>query len=77
MHDVALHQGDAVHRRLEWYRDGGDVQARLPWLADYLGHVSYLSTQTYLDATAELLQEAARRFQAPGLPGAGPMAGAP
>jgi site-specific recombinase XerD len=55
----------AVHRLLEWYRDGGDVQARLSLLADYLGHVSIVSTQVYLDITAELLHEAARRFQPP------------
>lgn len=55
----------AVHRLLEWYRDGGDVQARLPLLSDYLGHVSPVSTQIYLHITAELLQEAARRFQPP------------
>lgn len=55
----------AVHRLLEWYRDGGDVQARLPLLSDYLGHVSLASTQVYLNITAELLQEAARRFQPP------------
>ncbi|MDP3064691.1 MAG: tyrosine-type recombinase/integrase [Chloroflexota bacterium] len=59
----------AVHRLLEWYRDGGDVQARLPLLADYLGHVSLVSTQVYLNITAELLHEAARRFQPPGQPG--------
>ena len=55
----------AVHRLLQWYRDGGDVQARLPLLTDYLGHVSIVSTQIYLDITAELLHEAARRFQPP------------
>jgi site-specific recombinase XerD len=59
----------AVHRLLEWYRDGGDVQARLPLLADYLGHVSIVSTQVYLDITAELLHEAACRFQPPGQSG--------
>lgn len=58
----------AVHRLLEWYRDGGNVQARLPLLTDYLGHVSLVSTQVYLDITAELLHEAARRFQPPGQP---------
>ncbi len=58
----------AVHRLLEWYRDGGDVQARLPLLSDYLGHVSLTSTQVYLEITAELLQEAARRFQPPTAP---------
>jgi integrase/recombinase XerD len=57
----------AVHRLLAWYRDGGDVQARLPLLSDYLGHVSLASTQVYLETTAELLHEAARRFQPPTL----------
>lgn len=65
LHD--LRHTFAVHRLLEWYRDGGDVQARLPLLSTYLGHVCLVSTQVYLDITAELLQEAARRFQAPPL----------
>jgi integrase/recombinase XerD len=55
----------AVHRLLQWYRDGGNVQARLPLLSTYLGHVSLVSTQVYLEITSELLREAARRFQAP------------
>lgn len=58
----------AVHRLLEWYRDGGDVQARLPLLATYMGHVSLVSTQVYLEVTAELLGEAAKRFCPPRLP---------
>lgn len=61
----------AVHRLLAWYRDGGDVQARLPLLATYMGHVCLVSTQVYLDITAELLHEAARRFHAPRLPDPG------
>ena len=65
IHD--LRHSFAVHRLLAWYRDGGDVQARLPLLATYLGHVSIVSTQVYLEITAELLQEAARRFKAPPL----------
>lgn len=52
----------AVQRLLAWYRDGLDVNARLPWLATYLGHVNIQSTQVYLQATAELLQEVDRRF---------------
>lgn len=55
----------AVHRLLAWYRDDGDVQARLPLLATYLGHVCIVSTQVYLEITAELLDQAARRFQPP------------
>lgn len=68
LHD--LRHTFAVHRLLAWYRDGGDVQARLPLLATYLGHVCLVSTQVYLDITAELLHEAARRFHAPALPAA-------
>lgn len=29
----------AVKTLLGWYRDGGDVEARMPWLSTYLGHV--------------------------------------
>lgn len=52
----------AVHRLLAWYRDGQDVNARLPWLATYMGHVDIHSTQVYLRATPELTEEVARRF---------------
>jgi site-specific recombinase XerD len=52
----------AVHRLLAWYRDGQDVNARLPWLATYLGHVDIQSTQVYLQATAELLEQVDQRF---------------
>lgn len=57
----------AVHRLLSWYRDGGDVQARLPLLTTYMGHVCLVSTQAYLHIAAELLQEGAKRFHAPQL----------
>jgi site-specific recombinase XerD len=52
----------AVHRLLAWYRDGQDVNARLAWLATYLGHVDIQSTQVYLHATAELLEQVDQRF---------------
>ena len=52
----------AVHRLLAWYQDGEDVNARLPALATYMGHVKINSTQIYLQATAELLGEVDRRF---------------
>jgi integrase len=53
----------ATNRVLRWYREGADVQAKLPLLATYMGHGSVLSTHVYLTATAELLQEASRRFE--------------
>ena len=52
----------AVHRLLAWYRDGQDVNARLPWLATYMGHVDFQSTQVYLRATPELVEQVDRRF---------------
>jgi site-specific recombinase XerD len=52
----------AVQRLLAWYRDGQDVNARLPWLATYLGHVDIHSTQVYLQATPELIAQVNRRF---------------
>jgi site-specific recombinase XerD len=52
----------AAHRLLQWYRDGKDVNVRLPWLATYMGHVDIQSTQVYLRATQELSEEVGRRF---------------
>lgn len=53
----------AVRRLVAWYREGLDVQAMLPALATYLGHVHYSDTAYYLQATAELLGVAAERLQ--------------
>jgi len=52
----------AMRRLLAWYRDGLDVNTRLPWLTTYMGHVSIHSTRVYLRATAELLEQVDRRF---------------
>ena len=52
-----------MHRLVSWYREDADVQARLPWLATYLGHAGLAGTQTYLTMTPELLAEASLRFQ--------------
>ena len=57
-----LRHSFACNRLLAWYRGGNDVQALLPALATYLGHVKVTSTQVYLQATAELLEEANQRF---------------
>ena len=53
----------ACTRVLAWYREGKDVNALLPALATYLGHVNVASTQVYLHATAELLEQASQRFR--------------
>jgi integrase/recombinase XerD len=53
----------AVRTLLGWYHDGGDIDARLPLLSTYLGHVSPRNTYWYLDAAPELMAEAARRLQ--------------
>jgi integrase len=61
LHD--LRHTFAVHRLTEWYRTGADVQALLPALSTYLGHVDLYSTQCYLTMTPALLTEANHRFQ--------------
>jgi len=61
LHD--LRHAAVVHRLVYWYRQGADVQRLLPQLATYLGHVHIAATQHYLTLTAELLQEASKRFE--------------
>lgn len=61
LHD--LRHTFAVHRLIAWYREGADVQACLPLLSTYLGHVNVSGTQTYLTMTPELLAEASMCFE--------------
>ena len=58
----------AVHRLIAWYREGADVQARLPLLSTYLGHVNVSATTVYLTMTPDLLVEASQRFERYALP---------
>ncbi len=58
-----LRHSFAVRTLAGWYHDGGDVQARLPLLSAYLGHVSPESTYWYLQAVPELLTLAAERLR--------------
>lgn len=58
MHD--LRHSFALKTLVGWYRDGVDVQSRLPWLSTYLGHRAPSSTYLYLSAAPELLAYAAR-----------------
>lgn len=53
----------AVATMLDWYRDGDNVQARLPVLSTWLGHVDPKSTYWYLQAIPELLALAAGRLE--------------
>jgi integrase len=62
LHD--LRHTFAVTMLLDWYRGGDDVQARLPLLSTWLGHVDPASTYWYLHAVPELLSLAARRLEA-------------
>ncbi|WP_199178342.1 tyrosine-type recombinase/integrase [Mycobacterium hubeiense] len=52
----------AVTTMIDWYRAGQDVQARLPLLSPWLGHVDPASTYWYLQAVPELLTLAADRL---------------
>lgn len=62
LHD--LRHTFAVTTLLDWYRDGRDVQANLPLLSTWLGHVDPASTYWYLHAVPELLHHAAHRLEA-------------
>jgi len=53
----------AVRTLLNWYRGDVDVDARLPELATFLGHVHVSDTYWYLSAVPELLQLATRRWE--------------
>jgi integrase len=51
----------AVNTLLGWYRDGLDVETRLPLLSTFLGHTKPANTYWYLSAVPELLALAAER----------------
>lgn len=53
----------AVYRLVAWYREGANVQVRLPLLSTYLGHSSVAGTQVYLSMIPALLREASLRFE--------------
>ena len=57
-----LRHAFAVQRLTLWYRQGVDLHARLPWLSAYMGHVDIVGTESYLNATPELLNLAAKRL---------------
>jgi integrase len=61
-HPHHLRHSYACQRLLIWYGQGKNVNALLPALATYLGHVCVTSTQVYLRATTPLLEKAQQRF---------------
>jgi integrase/recombinase XerD len=61
LHD--LRHTYAVHRLAKWYREGADLQAKLPILAAYMGHCSMNETQEYLQLTAEVFPELSTRCE--------------
>jgi integrase len=53
----------AVTRMQRWYEQGLDVQALLPHLSVYLGHVHPQESYWYLTSVPELLNTATNRFE--------------
>ncbi|HVA08628.1 MAG TPA: tyrosine-type recombinase/integrase [Acidimicrobiales bacterium] len=61
VHDVR--HSFAVDTLIGWYRAGEDVQALLPRLSTYMGHVGPQATFWYLSAAPELMALAADRLE--------------
>ncbi len=53
----------AIKTVIAWHRAGEDVEARLPLLSTYLGHIGPSSTYWYLSAVPELLEAATARLE--------------
>jgi integrase/recombinase XerD len=53
----------AVRTVLAWHRAGEDVEAKLPMLSTYLGHIGPSSTYWYLTAIPALLESATARLE--------------
>ena len=58
-----LRHAFAVNTLLSWYRDGNNVDRRMPLLSTWLGHVDPASTYWYLEAVPELLELVSRRLE--------------
>ena len=61
LHD--LRHRFALQSLLQWYRDGQDVERRLPVLSAYLGHTEVRDTYWYLSARPELMNLAQERLE--------------
>jgi len=58
-----LRHSFAVATLIDWHADGADVQARLPVLSTWMGHVRPSSTYWYLHAAPELFAVTAARLE--------------
>lgn len=61
VHDIR--HAFALQALLRWYQQESDVQANLPKLALYMGHVSIVSTAYYLRWMPAVLERASERFE--------------
>jgi integrase len=61
LHD--LRHTFAIRTVIDWHRARLDVEARLPLLSTYLGHIGPESTYWYLTAVPELLEAATARLE--------------
>lgn len=61
LHDLRHHF--ALSTLIRWYREGQDVERRLPVLSAFLGHVEVRDTYWYLSACPELLGTAKDRLE--------------
>jgi integrase len=62
LHD--LRHRFAVRTLIDWYRSGDDIEARLPMLSTFLGHVCVKNTYWYLTEHPELMKHAVQRLDA-------------
>ena len=60
IHDIR--HSFAVNVLMTWYHNGENVQAKLPLLSTYMGHVSVASTSYYLAFVEDLRSEASTLF---------------
>jgi len=52
----------AVNALLRWYREGAEIEAKLPLLATYMGHASVAATHYYLHWIEPLRTAASEKF---------------
>ena len=58
-----LRHAFAIHNLERWYRQGENLDAKLPLLAAYLGHQSLIGTQRYLRLTPEIFPDIRSRLE--------------